>query len=356
MAANRKQNQDIREFILDHLEKYPSTITAAVTKKFNLSRTAANGHIKRLVQEGLLEASGNTKARWYQHKLLVDETFKIQLSTGLAEDSIWRFRILPLIKAVKQNVIDICQYCFTEILNNAIDHSASPDALISYRQTYHKISMVIRDQGIGIFEKIKRDFNLADARMALLELSKGKLTSDQANHSGQGIFFTSRMVDNFYILSGALLYVRERVRDDEWLIETEIETEDKPNPEIGTAVTMEIDTNTPRTTRTVFDYYQGDDYSFKKTHVPIKIGKYPGEQLVSRSQAKRVLARFENFTKVILDFEGVETIGQAFADEIFRVFKNANPNIDLYAVRTSPEIEKMIKFVEAYDQEQRKKI
>jgi hypothetical protein len=44
------------------------------------------------------------------------------------------------------------------------------------------------DHGVGIFEKIMKHFNLADAREALLELSKGKLTSDPRNHSGEGIF------------------------------------------------------------------------------------------------------------------------------------------------------------------------
>jgi anti-sigma regulatory factor (Ser/Thr protein kinase) len=62
--------------------------------------------------------------------------------------------------------------------------------------------MVIWDHGIGIFNKIKNMLGLLDERHAVLELTKGKLTTDPRGHTGEGIFFTSRMFDTFYILSG----------------------------------------------------------------------------------------------------------------------------------------------------------
>jgi hypothetical protein len=91
----------------------------------------------------------------------------------------------------------------------------------------------------------------------------------------------------------------------------------------------------------------GDAIGFRKTHVPIKLGKYPGEQLVSRSQAKRILARFDEFSEVILDFEGIDTIGQAFADEIFRVFRNNHPKIELYALKANESVQMMIDHVKS---------
>ena len=81
---------------------------------------------------------------------------------------------------------------------------------------------------------------------------------------------------------------------------------------------------------------------FRRTHVPIALGNYPGEQLVSRSQAKRILTRFEEFSEVLLDFHGVEEVGQAFADEIFRVFRNAHPDIKIVAVRAEPDVQNTI--------------
>lgn len=65
--------------------------------------------------------------------------------------------------------------------------------------------------------------------------------------------------------------------------------------------------------------------------------------LMSRSQAKRLLARCDLFNDVTLDFTHVKQIGQAFADEIFRVFQKQNPDIRIDWVNTNKEVEKMIK-------------
>jgi hypothetical protein len=98
--------------------------------------------------------------------------------------------------------------------------------------------------------------------------------------------------------------------------------------------------------RQVFDRYQNDGVGFRKTHVPVKLGKYPGEQLVSRSQAKRVLARFDQFSEVLLDFAGVDQIGQAFADEIFRVFRNSHPETGVIAIHATDQVQRTIRAVE----------
>jgi hypothetical protein len=81
---------------------------------------------------------------------------------------------------------------------------------------------------------------------------------------------------------------------------------------------------------------------FTRTHVPIALGQYPGEQLVSRSQAKRILARVDRFSEVLLDFQGVQEIGPAFADEIFRVYQNTHPDMKIAAIRANERVMGMI--------------
>lgn len=342
MPGRNRQNPLVREFILRNVAEHPGDIGAFAAKQFELSRTAINRYTKRLIEDELLTATGNTRARRYALKNTVNLRFQITGITRLSdEDVAWRHRIFPEIRDLPQNIVGLCHYGFTEIYNNVIDHSLSDDAIIRYEQNYCTVSMLIIDHGIGIFEKIQKDFNLSDPRSALLELSKGKLTSDKTRHSGWGIYFTSRMFDLFSIRSGDLFYTRERKEDDDWLIETG-DIQESVN---GTHIYMEISTDAQWTTREVFEKYQGDDMGFGKTHVPVSLGLYPGEQLVSRSQAKRVLARFEQFSEVLLDFGGVEDIGQPFADEIFRVFRNAHPEIVLSATRANPNITKMIEFV-----------
>lgn len=341
MARASRENPEVREFILRNVARHPDGVSRLAAEKFGLTRAAISNYMRKLIAENLIIATGNTYARRYELKKIVDLAFTIELSDGVAEDGIWRFRILPHIGPAKPNVIDLCHYGFTEMLNNAIDHSASRDALISFEQTYADISMVILDRGVGIFEKLQKDFSYVDARSALLDLSKGKLTSDSSLHSGEGIFFTSRMFDEFSIRSGYLSYTRERKDDSDWLIDTT----EKPEYEIGTVVTMMISTDADWTMREIYQRYQNDEIGFRKTQVPVKLGKYPGEQLVSRSQAKRILARFDRFSEVMLDFEGISEIGQAFADEIFRVFRIGHPDIKVTAIRTNPQIQKMIDYV-----------
>lgn len=352
MSLAKQSKVDVREFILQNVSKNPDGISSLTRDKFRLSRTSLARYMRELIRDELITATGNTYARRYQLKKIVDLNLSIELYAEQSEDTIWRFRILPHIKNLNPNIVDICQYGFTEMFNNAIDHSGSKDAIISFEQTYTTVSISIIDHGIGIFEKIKRDFKLVDERDALLELSKGKLTSDSSKHSGEGIFFTSRMFDEFSIRSGYLFYSRVRKDGDDW--DWLIETIDKPNYEIGTAVYMEISTSANWTPRQVYDRYQHEEIGFRKTHVPVKLGKYPGEQLVSRSQAKRVLSRFEKFSEVILDFDGVPEIGQPFADEIFRVYRNSHPGVSVTAVRANPTIRRMIDQVRAVaDEEQR---
>ena len=109
---------------------------------------------------------------------------------------------------------------------------------------------------------------------------------------------------------------------------------------------MDLANTASRTTQEVFNRFtSGDDYAFTKTTIPVRLAKYGDEQLISRSQAKRLLARIEKFKVVIFEFDGVDMIGQAFADEVFRVFVNAHPDITLYALGVTPAVKRMIRHV-----------
>jgi anti-sigma regulatory factor (Ser/Thr protein kinase) len=339
----RKQDPEVREFILQNVEENPDSVSSLAVKRFGLTRASIARYMGRLIEEGALTAVGNTRARRYSLKPLVLERMRFDLSATMNEDTIWRERVRPLMKDVQPNIIDLFQYGVTEMVNNVIDHSESLSLTIRYKQLYNRIEVVVNDNGVGIFNKIQRDFNLVDARTALLELSKGKLTSDKIRHSGEGIYFTSRMFDKFSILSGHLYYSRTRQEGDEWLIESV----DKDDNSKGTYVKMTIGTKAQWTMREVFDKYQGDDIYFRRTHVPVALGRYPGEQLISRSQAKRILARFNDFAEIMLDFRNVSEIGQPFADEIFRVYRNGHPGTRIMTFNTNANIDKMIQYVQS---------
>ena len=71
-----------------------------------------------------------------------------------------------------------------------------------------------------------------------------------------------------------------------------------------------------------------------------------GTIYISRSQARRILAGLEKFKSVILDFDRVSTVGQAFVDEIFRVFQSRHQDITIAPVNMNDAVRFMIGRVE----------
>jgi anti-sigma regulatory factor (Ser/Thr protein kinase) len=324
------------------LEAHPSDIASYTARRFNISRTTANRYLDKLVQDKLVEEEGETKARRYKLVNFVEEVLIFSITPETEEDVIWREKIRPLLRDLSDNVLSIFQYAVSEMLNNVIDHSESPTCSVRVLQNANTIQIVIMDVGVGIFDKIAKAAGLADKREAILELAKGKLTTDPERHSGEGIFFTSRAVSRFSILSDDLTYIHNKERgDDDWLIE-DSEQEESPK---GTCVFLTMHSDDKQTLEEVFEKYSSDHEGaalFSRTHVPVALARYPNEQLVSRSQAKRILARFNRFSEAILDFSNVPSIGQAFADEIFRVFRNAHPEIKLVPVKANERVQAMI--------------
>lgn len=58
--------------------------------------------------------------------------------------------------------------------------------------------------------------------------------------------------------------------------------------------------------------------------------------------------RFDKFKTVVLDFAGVEKIGQTFSDEIFRVFKTAHPDLEMIPIHMSDAIRAMVNRAEGH--------
>ena len=339
--SSRQRAQEIHKFIIESVPEYPTDLNRQISENFGISRQAAHRHIQHLVKEGILIARGHTKNRAYELAVVRENSFTVSLDKKVDEDIVWREQVRPYFGFVQPNVLTICQYGFTEILNNAIDHSEGSMVEIYVGVEPPDIQIRIADNGIGIFHKIRAELGLADVREAILELAKGKFTTDPMHHTGEGIFFTLRAFDYFRISSGRLLFTHDEPGDD-WLLE-----EDKDVR--GTTVTMGIHPDSDRILKQVFDRYTAfdEDYGFSRTRVPVKLATFGDENLISRSQAKRLVTRFERFRQVILDFKDVESIGQAFADEIFRVFANEHSQVNLTFVNANDQVEKMIRRAKA---------
>lgn len=337
----RAKSDEIRQFILEHVKDHPKDIASFSAQQFGISRQAINRHLQSLTEQGLLEVQGVTRNKTYRLKVL-EQFEQVYPLAGLEEHRVWGKEIAPRLQRLKlaKPVMTLWEYGFTEMLNNAIDHSSGTQVIVNLNIYPSYAQLKLFDNGEGIFRRISRLLNLDDERHAVLELSKGKLTTDPANHSGEGIFFTSRLFDEFLVLSGKVFFSHTLNELEDWILEGDLEDVTSTQ---GTLVQMELQHQAKHTLKEVFDMYaSGEDFGFVKTVVPVRLAQYGNESLISRSQAKRVLARVDRFKVVIFDFEGVDSVGQAFADEIFRVFKNQRPDIEIQYLNANAETEPMI--------------
>jgi len=250
-----------------------------------------------------------------------------------------------MLNDMSKTVYRAFSYIFTEMLNNVIEHSEATLAMICFEINAYCVNCKIFDNGIGIFEKISKSMNLSEKKFAILELAKGKFTTDPNSHTGEGVFFSSKIADRFCIESDNLLFLGAHNDDErEYIFDTPKEFSD-----IGTMVDFDIVLSRTEEVDEIMNKYTNapDDYGFSKTVIPVKLLEYKEENpiFVSRSQAKRLYARFENFEYILLDFEGVSHIGQGFADELFRVFQNTHPSSCINYINANASIESMIKHV-----------
>jgi hypothetical protein len=155
-------------------------------------------------------------------------------------------------------------------------------------------------------------------------------------HSGEGIFFTSRAADRFVLRSHRIQVEWNRIKDDVFV----------SNPRFlrGTSVAFAIQRNSRRSLDAVFGEFAPEEYDFQfqKTRVLVKLLQ---RDYVSRSEAKRLLANLEKFSEIVLDFRDVKSVGQGFADEVFRVFAQRHPSIKIAVENANPAVDAMIRHV-----------
>ena len=325
MPGVRKRGEEVRDFILTNITENRN-IAALTSEQFGISLPAVYKHIDRLILEKqVIKKAGRYILQSKQYKYLYSN------DRALSEDAVWEKDIKKHFAGVPKNVLHIWIYGFLEIFNNAIEHSEGKKIRVVINENRVFTAMSVSDDGIGIFKNIKAKYNLIDEKDALLELAKGKQTTDKTRHSGQGIFFSSKVFDEFVIISGGITFNANSGKAQQ--------KTDRSN--CSTCVFMRLANNSGKILKEVFDKFSTEvPGDFDKTIVPVCLAN--SSDLVSRSQARRVLGGLELFREVILDFKDIEYIGQAFADEIFRVFPNMNPNTSIIAQNANPDVQNMI--------------
>ncbi|MFH0776247.1 MAG: DUF4325 domain-containing protein [Patescibacteria group bacterium] len=340
---------EIKKQILATAKKQGRMTAAALLQQFSFSRQYLGRIIKELIDAGQLIKIGATRSAFYalpeyikKNKTILPNRFvKTFKNIGLEEHKILAQieTALPLLKKLPDNIQSIFTYAFSEMLNNAIEHSRSKNIKIEVLIENQELVFFIADSGVGVFRNIQQKKKLKNELEAIQDLLKGKTTTMPKSHSGEGIFFTSKVGSLFVLDSfGYQLHINNKI-DDLFVRKT-----DKRRK--GTLVTFRLSGKSKLHLNDVFKKYTHVDgknnYGFDKTEIHIKLYTLSGVH-ISRSQARRVLAGLEKFKVIVFDFDKVPMIGQAFADEIFRVFHDKNPGIKLETANMNEGVEFMIK-------------
>jgi anti-sigma regulatory factor (Ser/Thr protein kinase) len=323
---------EIKELILKTLNEKGEVKASEIVEASGFSRMYVNRFFRELRGEGVLTLVGKANTAKYipanreaASTVIgsIKNVYRILRNIDLSEDEVLSDirKGTGIFHGLPDNISGILDYAFTEILNNAIEHSGSQTIEVRMERKPDRVIFEIRDKGVGIFINIMKKKNLDSEKGAIQDLLKGKQTTEPASHSGEGIFFTSKVGDIFTIQSSGKKLIFDNLIKDIFL-------SDVNGGGKGTKVIFSISLDSKTRISDIFSAYTDDSFQFTKTEVTIKLYEEDANY-VSRSQARRLLSGLEKFNTIILDFKGIDTIGQAFADEIFRVWKDKYPGKDI---------------------------
>jgi helix-turn-helix, type 11 domain-containing protein len=334
MKFTKDRKQSIKHYILEKIDQDTPSISKTVADTFSINPSTIHSYINELVKDNVI-----VKVKHGQYELVNKEySYLLKRENGDLDDDTYAFDIClkEHIEGFENNVQDIWSYTFSEMINNVMEHSLADSVKITISQNFLATCVMIEDNGIGIFQKIKDYFKLSSIEDAICELFKGKLTTDTKNHSGEGIFFSSKLMDDFLIISSSKIFTTNKY-DEGKILSLVLENQK------GTCVFMELSNFSHKTAKEIFDAYSNVDGGFVKTKIPLK--NIFDTSPVSRSQAKRICNRLDKFKEVIVDFDEIEWLGQGFAHQLFVVFANSHPGIILTPINMNEDVTKMYNHV-----------
>lgn len=310
------ENHDLLVF---HTRANGAISTDEAMRLLGVSRATAQRRLRKLVADGRLVPEGAGRGARY----VLPKTRWERPLDGLEEDRLWG-EVRPALAdlGLSERELGTVGYTFTEMVNNAIDHSGGGMVCVTAMASPSGIIIEIVDDGIGVFRSVRESQGLPDDVEAVFVLEKGRFTTQPGRHSGEGIFFASKAANRYRLESGKVAWLTDNEAHD-----TAIQL--APEPRSGTRVTL---TFVPGKVFVLADVFQRwtdpDTLAFDRTRTTVRLAGF-GVELLSRSEARRVTVGLERFRHVTIDFTGVDIVGQGFCDEVFRVFAHAHPHIVL---------------------------
>src|SRR3989338_2287114 len=128
-----------------------------------------------------------------------------------------------------------------------------------------RIIFEVIDRGVGIFNNIMMKKKLKNTMEAIQDLLKGKQTTAPKAHTGEGIFFTSKVADTLTIQSSCKKLIFNNFLDDIFIRDIK-ETK-------VTKVLFSISIKSKRRIDNIFRKYTDSSFEFSKTQVTVWLYK-----------------------------------------------------------------------------------
>jgi len=326
-----KTNQ-IRKFLLENLSSHQKDIIKAAIHKFGLSRQGILKHMNNLIREDRVVAYGKTRDRYYELKPLLNFSKSINILDSFDPDLVLKEQVSPNLKIMPQNIREICQFSLGALFYNVLYHSNASQINYKIYISSENVHLIINDNGIGIFSGIAKAFNFNPIQVAAVEIAKGYITSDPKNHAGDDLKAVFNMFDKVKIASSGIMLSYSNINND-WNIEDSKQTK-------GTRIHLEIRIHSRRTCSQVFDSLFNS--KVRIANIPVKLAKSKGVQLNTRKDAHSLLHNIKDLKEIQFDFNNIDIIGPAFADELVRKSIEQNKAIDIKWVNSSTLVDALM--------------
>ena len=330
----KAERLEAEKFLLQRIFEEDPNFVDRTMEAFSVSRSTVYNYLTTLQNNGEVERVGGSMPYRILYKT---SRFTVDTTREHSEDRMFNRDVAPLLADLPANVQKIWRYAFTAMLNNAFEHARASAIVCVVSRSRLSTIVGILDNGVGIFRRIQQDQKeetgelLTQGEAASL-LYAGGYTSDPDSHSGEGIFFTSRLMDHFAIRSDMQLFTMDEDDADE----------EGGERFRGTAVQMALDNDSTKELGEIMDRYLDPEEGFVRTEIPVA-RFFGGDFPVSRSEARRLLAVLEDFREAELDFTGVAEVGRDFAHELFSVAAGQYPLLRLKVTNAAELVEKALR-------------
>jgi hypothetical protein len=325
----KAERLEAEKYLLQRIFEEDPDFVDHTMEAFSVSRSTVYNYLTTLQNNGELERVGGSMPYRIVYKTA---RFTVDTTRESSEDRVYSRDVAPLLADLPANVQKIWRYAVTAMLNNAFEHARASAIVCVVSRSRLSTIVGILDNGVGIFRRIQQDQKeetgevITQAEAASL-LYAGGYTSEADGHFGEGIFFTSHLMDHFAIRSDLQTFTMDDEEEDEGEVERFR----------GTAVQMALANDSDKDLNEIMGRYLDPEAGFVRTEIPVA-RFFGGDFPVSRSEARRLLSVLEDFREAELDFSGVEEVGRDFAHELFSVSAGQYPTLHLTVKNASVSV------------------